>query len=122
MINQLRSLLTAILIVYYLKISLSSKISNQFNLPHVFLSSYVKNTTYELSHFENILFIDSDILGIRDFSKIWDYLEDVILLDPAYNPIIVDINYGVYEAGYTEYLMIVANNFTQYNSGSITIC
>jgi len=86
----------------------------------VSLSGYFKTQLNYLSPFDKTLFLDTDIRAVADISCIWSFCDKSIALAKAFNPL---SEIAVYdkdsEEHYTQNLLSISGDFTQYNTGVI---
>lgn len=87
-------------------------------LPPDILAAYLKTKLYQLSPFRKTLFLDTDIRCIANIDCIWSYCNGSIAASRAFNPITeYDCYYQGSEEAYTQHLLSVNGDFTQYNTG-----
>jgi lipopolysaccharide biosynthesis glycosyltransferase len=94
-----------------------SKISTNFN--PAYEGTYLKTRLFDLSPFEETLYLDSDILALKDINGIWDYLgKDIdIAIAPAFAPL--TSTRTSLEAIETFNRLTDFGDYSQYNAGVV---
>lgn len=82
------------------------------------IAAYLKTKLNQLTHFDQTLYLDSDVIAVKDICQIWNYSNDSIAVAPAYNPLLKSGNYsGLSEELQTYYHHLSSGNWNQHNTG-----
>ncbi|MGL6343340.1 MAG: glycosyltransferase [Waterburya sp.] len=95
-----------------------NQLSVDKDLNPAFKVAYLKTQLLKLSPFETTLYLDSDILAVKDISSIWDFVDTGLCLAPAFSPLIEN-NLNSDEEIKTYQMLVAANNLHQFNGGVI---
>ena len=98
--------------------NVSEHIQDVKNLNKGIISAYLKTQLYKLSPFDETLYLDTDVMAVKDITGIWSHCKDNIAAAPAYNPLSKATNYSsLAEEIETSYYLLVNHNWKQYNTG-----
>ena len=98
--------------------NISEHIQDVKDLSNGIIAAYVKTKLNQLSPFDETLYLDTDVMAVKNIKGVWNYCGDNIAVAPAYNPLSKGNNYsGLAEEIETSYRMLVNSNWNQCNTG-----